>query len=182
MKTYITSDLHFGHANILKFCPVTRARYPDVDTMNQMMIDEWNAVVQPGDTVYILGDVAFCNAESATRIMQSLNGDKILIEGNHDKKLLNSDSFVRCFKAIHTYHELKYNGNHIVMFHYPIAEFNRMHHGAIHFHGHLHGNASGLEKYRVRDMGMDATGKIVIPIEDAISDALMGEIKTHHDK
>jgi hypothetical protein len=66
------------------------------------------------------------------------------------------------------------------MFHYPIAEFNGQHRGAVHFHGHLHGGVSGLEHYRVRDMGMDATGMIAITMEDAIKSALKGEIKGHH--
>jgi hypothetical protein len=66
------------------------------------------------------------------------------------------------------------------MFHYPIAEWDQMHRGSVHFHGHLHGNVSGMEKYRCRDMGMDATGNIVTKMEDAIKDALKGEIKGHH--
>ncbi len=66
------------------------------------------------------------------------------------------------------------------MFHYPIAEWDQMHRGAVHFHGHLHGGESGLEKFRARDMGMDATGFIAIPMERAIADAMTGEIKGHH--
>lgn len=182
MKTYITSDLHFGHTNILKFCPESRARFPTVESMTGMMINEWNNIVTPKDTVYILGDVAFCNAEEATKIMRSLSGRKILVQGNHDVKLLKHQPFVDCFAEVHQYLEIKYNGTHVVMFHYPIAEFNRMHHGAVHFHGHLHGNRSGMEQYRVRDIGMDATGKVVVDIEDAIKDAMRGVPKSHHDK
>jgi hypothetical protein len=37
-----------------------------------------------------------------------------------------------------------------------------------------------MEKYRSRDMGMDATGQIAITMEDAIKSALKGEIKGHH--
>jgi hypothetical protein len=66
------------------------------------------------------------------------------------------------------------------MFHYPIAEWDQMHRGSVHFHGHLHGGVSGLEKYRCRDMGMDATGAIAITLERAIADAMHGEIKSHH--
>jgi calcineurin-like phosphoesterase family protein len=66
------------------------------------------------------------------------------------------------------------------MFHYPIAEFDQMHRGAVHFHGHLHGGKSGLERYRVLDVGMDATGMIAISMEEAIAKALKGKIKGHH--
>jgi len=181
MKTYITSDLHFGHTNIMKFCPVTRARFRnDVSYMDNAMIKEWNDIVEPEDLVYILGDVAFCNAQKATEIMRRLNGTKILVEGNHDRKALNDPSFRGCFKEVHKYLDINYDGNKCVMFHYPIAEWDQMHRGALHFHGHLHGGVSGLEKYRCRDMGMDATGMIVLSMEDAIKDALKGEIKGHH--
>ena len=60
MKTWITSDLHFGHKNIMSFCPVTRARFRnDVSYMTEAMILEWNDRVGTAVTVYILGEVAF---------------------------------------------------------------------------------------------------------------------------
>ena len=66
MKTWITSDLHFGHKNIMSFCPQTRARFNnDVAYMNNAMVEEWNDKVQPEDTVYILGDVAFMSGSDA---------------------------------------------------------------------------------------------------------------------
>lgn len=181
MKTYITSDLHFGHRNIMKFCPVTRARYQnDLDYMNREMVREWNEIVGSNDLVYILGDVAFLPAAKAVKIMQQLNGSKILIEGNHDRKLLNDPAFRDCFSEIHKYLWIEYKKQQIVMFHFPIAEFDQQHRGAIHFHGHLHGNTSGLEHFRIRDVGMDATGNIVTLLDDAIADAMKGKIKEGH--
>jgi len=181
MKTYITSDLHWGHRNILSFCPVSRARFRgDVDYMNQAMIKEWNDLITSEDTTYILGDVAFLPSLKAIEVMNRLNGTKILIAGNHDRKLLNDPVFRRCFSEIHDYLEITYEGTKVCMFHYPIAEFNGQHKGAVHLHGHLHGGVSGLEQFRVRDMGMDATGMIAISMEDAIKSALKGQIKGHH--
>lgn len=181
MNTFITSDLHLGHANILKFCPTTRARFNnDIDYMTGAMIAEWNAAVNTEDTVYILGDVAFLPAAKAVEILKKLNGTKILIKGNHDRKLLLDLEFQNCFAEIHTDWVGKLNGQYVHMYHFPVAEWDRMHYGAVHFHGHLHGNPSGLEQYRARDVGMDATGKIVISIDDAIASALTGEIKGHH--
>ena len=181
MKTYITSDLHFGHANIMKFCPVTRARFKnDVNYMNEAMVKEWNDMVEPGDLVYILGDVAFLPAAKAVEYMRRLNGDKILIKGNHDRKLLNDPVFQRCFVSIHDYLDINYNGTKVVMFHYPIAEWDQMHRGSVHFHGHLHGNTSGLEAYRAVDAGIDATGFIVQEMDLMIARAMKGEIKSHH--
>ena len=181
MKTYITSDLHWGHKNIMSFCPVSRARFRnDVDYMNQAMVQEWNDLIEPEDLVYILGDVAFLPAPKAIEYMRRLNGRKILVQGNHDRKLLQDAGFRGCFEEIHHYLDINYNGTKCVMLHYPIAEWDQMHRGAVHFHGHLHGGISGMEQYRCRDMGIDATGVIAVLMEDAIRDAMRGEIKGHH--
>lgn len=149
--------------------------------MNQRMIEEWNSSVSVGDTVYILGDFAFLPANKAVAILNQLNGDKILIEGNHDRKLLKDPVFRRCFKEVHTYLDtLRYNKQPVILFHYPIAEWDRMHHGAIHLHGHIHGGTSGLEHFRARDVGMDATGKVVVSLDEICADAAKGTIKGHH--
>lgn len=181
MRTWIGSDFHWGHTNIMKFCPQSRARYNnDVHYMNEQMVVEWNSCVQPEDLVYILGDVAFLPAQKAAEYLRRCNGRKILVQGNHDVKLVRDPGFRSCFESIHDYLEITYNGHKICMFHYPISEWNQMHRGALHFHGHLHGGLSGLENFRARDMGMDATGYIVVEMERAIADAMTGQIKGHH--
>ena len=181
MRTWITSDLHFGHKNIMSFCPQSRARFRnDVDYMNEQMVVEWNSIVEPWDLVYILGDVAFLPAQKAAEYVNRCNGIKILVEGNHDRKALNDPTFRNCFKEVHKYLDITYNGHKIVMLHYPIHEWDQMHRGSLHFHGHLHGGVSGMEQFRCRDMGMDATGMIVMSMEDAIASAMKGAIKGHH--
>jgi calcineurin-like phosphoesterase family protein len=183
MKTWLTADLHFGHKNIMKFCPVTRARFnDDVDYMNNAMVEEWNAKVGSDDTVYILGDVAFMSGSDAGRMVNRLNGKKILVAGNHDRKTLLDETFRSAFVEVHQYLDIKYDGHKIVMFHYPIAEWDQMHRGSLHFHGHLHGDTSGLEPYRALDVAMDATGEIVISMEHAINKIKDNVIKGHHQK
>ena len=165
----------------MKFCPVTRARFRNnVAYMNEAMIREWNELVKPEDTSYLLGDIAFLPAIKAVEYLNRMNGRKILIAGNHDRKLLNDSNFRKCFDEIHNYLEITYNGTFIVMCHYPFSEWNSMHRGSINLHGHLHGGVSGMEKYRSRDMGIDATGKIAILLEEAIASAMTGEIRGHH--
>lgn len=189
MNTWITSDLHFGHSNIMKFCPENRGHFSDVDHMNRSMIDEWNSKVEDGDLVYILGDVAFLPVRKAVEILTELKGDKILIEGNHDRKLLEDLTFRREFYEVHKYLDIRYacaaqdgKKHNVVMFHFPIWEWDRMHHGAIHFFGHVHGGYNPLRKYRARDVGYDATGKVVSLMDDMIVDACHGVIRSHHDK
>jgi len=178
-KTFITSDLHFGHKNILKFCAKTRP-YASIDEMDEAMIREWNTSVDFDDTVYILGDISYREPSHTARIFDRLQGTKILISGNHDEKALKDKFFRNCFKEIHNYLEITVDKRKIVMFHYPIAEWNAMHRGSLHFYGHLHGSTSGLEEFRAVDVGFDATGQVVVPLEWAINKALKGKIKAHH--
>lgn len=181
MKKWITSDLHFGHANIMKFCPVTRVGFTDVSDMREKMIAEWNKSVQPEDETFILGDFAFLPAKDAVEILRRLNGTKILIEGNHDRKLLNDPSFRREFKEVHQYLRYNHDGQIVIMCHYPFHfEWDQAHRGSVHFYGHVHGKKTGLEDYRARDVSFDATGRVVSNFDMMIADALKGQIPNHH--
>jgi calcineurin-like phosphoesterase family protein len=148
--------------------------------MNQAMIKEWNDLIEPDDLVYILGDVAFMPAQKAAETVNRLNGIKILVEGNHDRKALNDPTFRNCFKEVHKYLDINYNGTKVVMSHYPFLEWDQMHRGSVMLYGHLHGGSTGMEKYRMQDVGMDATGMIAVSLDDVIASALKREIKSHH--
>jgi calcineurin-like phosphoesterase family protein len=150
--------------------------------MNENIITEWNSEVSPNDLTYILGDVSFSKAAKTVSHLQRLNGRKILIVGNHDEHLLKDSAFISCFQSIYQYLEIKYDGHRIVMFHFPIYAWHQAHRGSIHFFGHEHQNLDRIGNYRAINVGFDATGKVVIPIEDAIAKALTGELREHHVK
>lgn len=179
MKIWVTSDLHFSHKNIIKFCPTTRGHYSDVDHMNSDMIRMWNEKVQPDDLVYIMGDIAFCSAQDAAKIVRSLAGNKILITGNHDSKLVQQKVFTSCFRNIYQYHELRHNGMFIVMFHFPIFDHNQAGRGSVMLHGHRHGNPHNLPG-RIMDVGFDATGEIVVGLDDILEKMKKIDFITHH--
>lgn len=81
MNIWFTSDHHFGHANIIKYC----ARpFNDTHEMNLAMQAAWNRVVEPSDLVYYLGDFAM-NPQLVPLLVKQLHGAKIMIPGNHDK-------------------------------------------------------------------------------------------------
>jgi calcineurin-like phosphoesterase family protein len=82
MTIFFTSDLHFGHENIIKYCG---RPWSNVQEMNEALITNWNSRVQPGDTVYLLGDFAM-GQKSNILFRKRLNGKIILIRGNHDRK------------------------------------------------------------------------------------------------
>src|SRR6185312_6859120 len=84
MSEWFTSDHHFGHAKILELLPDSRP-FRDVEEMNGALVDAWNSVVRPGDTVWHLGDVSLGNRrETLALIGPQLNGRKRLVPGNHD--------------------------------------------------------------------------------------------------
>ena len=82
-KLFFTSDLHFGHNNVIKFC---NRPYTDTKEMEKALIDNWNSVVSNEDYAFMLGDVFWFNHSKETkRIFSKLNGKKIyVLQGNHD--------------------------------------------------------------------------------------------------
>jgi calcineurin-like phosphoesterase family protein len=82
MTVWFSSDLHFGHANIIGY---SDRPFRDVGAMNRAMIERWNAVVAPYDTVWMLGDIALGRIEESLPLVGQLNGVKRLVAGNHDR-------------------------------------------------------------------------------------------------
>lgn len=78
---YVISDTHFNHKNIIEYC---NRPFKTVESMNEALINNWNGVVKPEDTVICLGDFALANKDETVALGQKLNGHKILILGNHD--------------------------------------------------------------------------------------------------
>ncbi len=78
---FFTSDLHLGHANIINY---TGRPFKDVPHMNEVLINNFNAVVFPEDTTYFVGDIVMGPRKENLKLVSRLNGTKILILGNHD--------------------------------------------------------------------------------------------------
>ena len=78
---WFTSDTHFGHKNVLIHC---NRPFSDIQEHDEELIRRWNEVVHPKDTVYHLGDICFGGKEYTKDIISRLNGQLVLIIGNHD--------------------------------------------------------------------------------------------------
>ncbi len=78
---YVISDLHLGHGNIIEYC---NRPFTDVDEMNETLVDNWNNTVDPTDTVFYLGDLALWGPEAARKWVPELQGNIVLVLGNHD--------------------------------------------------------------------------------------------------
>ena len=152
-KIFFTSDTHYSHANVIKYC---NRPYASAEEMDEALISNYNSVVGPNDTVWFIGDVFFCAAPTAKQILSRLNGKKKLILGNHDKMIRNQKPVQEMFEKIYPdLHEENINGTLIVMCHYPMLEWNRSHHGSFMLHGHSHGNCKYPYPRRIMDVGVD---------------------------
>jgi len=126
---WFTADTHFDHANIIEYA---RRPFQSLDEMNETMVANWNAVVQPGDTVYHLGDFAFRRHYYFAR---RLNGQIVLIEGSHDRMSASDRKAFTWVGPMHVVH----GETDIVLCHYAMRVWPRSHYGTWHLFGHSHG-------------------------------------------
>lgn len=116
-EIFFTSDLHFWHKNVIEFC---NRPWPDVEAMNQGLIDNWNSVVGDKDAVFICGDLFFCGKQKAKEIAAQLKGDKYWILGNHDwGKIPERRAEEFGFKFMGPSYELKLHGTKVLLSHFP---------------------------------------------------------------
>lgn len=137
---FLISDTHFSHAGVCTFTEadgVTKIRpWTDPDEMDEELVKRWNSVVRPQDKVYHLGDVVI--KEKALNIMYRLNGDKVLIRGNHD--IFKDKVYNKHFRSLRGCHVL----DGMIMTHIPIHS-DSMGRFKANIHGHLHTNQVMLD-------------------------------------
>jgi len=136
-KQFVISDTHFGHANILTFLDDKGDKirpFSNVDEMDETMVENWNSVVNDGDTVYHLGDVVI--NKKYLHILSRLKGRKILIKGNHD--IFKLKDYTEHFEDIRAYKVLIRDNFKFILSHIPVYEaaFERWKGGNIHGHTH----------------------------------------------
>lgn len=143
MNLYI-GDPHFGHRAVINF---DHRPFLDVDEMDNIMIELWNDRVSKNDQVYILGDFAFHNEKPYSWYLRQLKGQKHLIVGSHDKKLLKDAAAMSYFVSVDKSLELTDSQKHIVLSHTPYAEWEGFYQGAYHFYAHIHNKTDGAYQY-----------------------------------
>ena len=158
-RTFFTSDTHFGHANIIKYCD---RPFNDTVEMNDFLVDRWNAKVPKDGIVFHLGDFALTMSKGQAQrdIFDQLNGDKYLIYGNHESigdRMIGWKGFYDIAEINILDPEISYGKQHIVMCHYPMIVWNASHRGSWQLFGHVHGGLSnkGVHKPTQLDVGVD---------------------------
>lgn len=148
---FLVSDTHFGHE---KTCTVFKREdgsplrpFSSAEEMDEFMIKAWNERVRPSDKVYHLGDVVI--NRKFLSVLGRLNGDKVLIRGNHD--IFKLEDYTQYFRDVRGYHVM----NGLILSHVPVHSDSLARFGA-NIHGHLHANRV------MRARGVDAkTGDIL---------------------
>ena len=144
-KTFFTSDTHFGHSNIIKYC----ARpFDTTNNMDEALINNWNAKVPKDGIVYHLGDFAWGSINYWEKIREQLNGEIILIYGNHDEKYLNNERMYKLFKEVIPQNKIWIDKTCIYMNHYPFLCFGGSYKGlgaTWQLFGHVHSNSRSKE-------------------------------------
>ena len=142
-KTFLISDTHFGHANILTFKKQNGdplRSFHNIVEHDEHLIEQWNKTVSPNDKVYHLGDVGFKNFTALGVILSRLNGTKVLIKGNHDNFKLSQ--YQQYFKDVRASHQLdKFILTHIPIHPQSIGRWKA------NIHGHLHANTLDDPRY-----------------------------------
>ena len=159
--TFFTSDTHFNHANIIKFC---NRPFKDVEQMNDVMIANWNGVIGKDDTVFHLGDFCLGGAAEWTKILDRLNGKIYLIMGNHDLKNIRQ-GFISRFEHVAMQMRIEIGKKRIYLCHYPFLCFEGSYKDDVwQLFGHVHTRRSnsGIDAGRLQylyptqyDVGVD---------------------------
>lgn len=133
-RTWVISDTHFGHHNILKFEMMARGPFEDIYQHDREIVERWNALVKPKDTVWHLGDVYFGPKESehALEILKALAGYKRLVMGNHD---VNREDILRHFFD-RIYGVAEYG--RCILSHVPVHPYQLEKRYTKNIHGHMH--------------------------------------------
>lgn len=165
MYRYI-SDLHIGCTNSFEGRTLKH---------DEILVENWNAVVNNNDTTFILGDIGRLGSnkdnEYVCSVISRLKGVKVLVVGNHDDKGLKDYRVKQLFDSCVDYFELtdNYNGinQKLVLSHYPIFSWNGCCKDTILLYGHTHGNfddqifQESLDKLRSKVRQLNESKEVV---------------------
>lgn len=129
---FLISDTHFGHSNVLTFLRddgTPLRSFSSIEEHDETMVDNWNRVVTKNSKVYHLGDV--CMSDKNLSILDRLNGEKVLIKGNHDKAKLSK--YIPYFKDVRGSHQL----DTFLLTHIPVHRLS-IGRWSANIHGHTH--------------------------------------------
>lgn len=169
-KVWFTSDLHFYHNNICKYC---NRPYNSVEEMHEALIANWNSVVKEDDVVFLLGDIGFCGMERLRPLISQLKGNIFLIQGNHDSDNLVEALYREGYIVNHSRLESitiigdeECPDQHLTLCHFPMIDWPNKERGAWMVHAHQHQLPETPSCSVMHwDVGVDKNGLVPINFE-----------------
>ena len=190
-KIFFTSDTHFGHDNIIKFCD---RPFKNIEEMDYKLIENWNKKVPQDGLVFHLGDFAWGGYEFWKKIRDQLNGEIILIKGNHDQKNMSTTAEQELFTHVTWQMFIQVENRKLWLNHYPFlcyAGVYREPHKLIYqLYGHVHSgpNKKGQDIPRLvhtypmqYDVGVDNNNYEPISWEELNSKIQFNLLKTKYN-
>ena len=150
-QVFFTADLHFGHENVIQF---DNRPFESVEEMDTELMRRWNNKVEKNDLVYVLGDMIWkTKNDEAEAIIKSLNGQIILIKGNHDRFLSNAKA-KKALAGLKDYDDITVKltdgtDRRCILSHYFMPFYNGHHYQAIHLHGHSHSTEEAKIEFEI---------------------------------
>ena len=138
---WFTSDTHFSHENIIKFC---RRPFSNVEEMDNTIIENWNKTIPQDGLVFHLGDFAWGGAPIWRNIREKLNGKIILITGNHDWKNgpQSMDAMLKLFERVAQQMYIRIGDRCMILNHCPLlcygGTYRKPDQLVYNLHGHVH--------------------------------------------
>lgn len=161
-KFVFSSDTHYGHGNIIKFC---NRPFDSVRSMDEGLIYSHNKIVEPDDIWWFTGDFSFYRErKQIADILCRLNGKKRFILGNHDEILGDNKKYFEDIPGqdlqifpFGSYIQILPDPNSpfAVLCHFPFDNWNKSHFGTYHLHGHVHSKNPLIPGKRRMDIGVD---------------------------
>jgi calcineurin-like phosphoesterase family protein len=145
---FFTSDTHFGDPRILR---IDRRPFASLAAHDEALVGLWNETVGLDDELWHLGDFALDGKGRVDALLSRLNGRKHLIVGNNDGA---ETTGAAGWASVQHYAELRIDGHHLILCHYPFRTWNQIGRKSIDLHGHSHGRLKPLT--RQYDVGVDA--------------------------
>ncbi len=133
-NVWFTSDTHFWHENILRFC---NRPFANASEMNEVLIRNWNETVPEDGIVFHLGDFAFGGAKEWNELLDRLNGKIYLILGNHDMRQIRQ-GFMTRFEHVTQQMTVRIGGQPIILNHNPFLTYGGCYRNTWQLFGHVH--------------------------------------------
>ena len=169
---YFTSDLHLGHANIIRFC---NRPFADVNEMDETIIANWKSRVRADDDVYILGDLMYRVKADPDDVLSRRPGRKHLVVGNHDYTWLSRVDTDKHFVEVEDIIVLKTGGITMTLCHYPMLSWPHSFYGSYMIYGHIHNSVQAedgweyiREQERMLNAGVDINGFYPVTFEEMV--------------